>query len=254
MCLLLSNGIGIAIKSDMKVTLAIRLAALLHDVDDHKYFPRPSPGPAPSDTCPSPSDTHPSPESYQNARAILASLGAAMDAAETQKTVAIMIEEIQEFVITMIDLVSCSTHGNSVPAYIVEGCLFHYLIPRWSDRLEAVGTIGVIRCYQYNMAKNQPLHSPSSPRAVSTEDVWRLATPDMLEAYISRGGTSSDMISHYYDKLLHIACPPKHLVHNSYLEAQAEEGVAPLIEICVRFGQTGVVDEDYIRSLETQVG
>ena len=223
----------------MKVTLAIRLAALLHDVDDHKYFPKPSPGP---------SDTRS--ESHQNARAILASLPTTMDTVATQQIVTTTLGEMQDFVLTMIDLVSCSKHGNSVPEYIVEGHLFHYLIPRWSDRLEAVGVVGVIRCYQYNTAKQQPLYGPFSPRATSAEDVWRIATPDMLEAYISRGGTSSDMISHYYDKLLHIARPPKHLVQNRYLEDQAETGVAPLLEVCVRFGQMGVVDEDYIRSLE----
>ena len=189
-----------ASKSDEKVTLAIRLAALLHDVDDHKYFPT----------------TSTSPESYQNARAIMASLGAAMNTPETQQLVTTTIEEIKEFVIIMIDLVSCSTHGNSVPEYIVQGSLFHYLIPRWSDRLEAVGVIGVVRCYQYNKAKKQPLYGPLSPRATSVEEVWRLATPDMLEDYISRGGTSNDMISHYYDKLLHIARPPKQLVQNRY--------------------------------------
>ena len=229
-----------AIKSDVNVTLAIRLAALLHDVDDHKYFPRSTSGP----------DLFP--ESYHNARTIMTSLATAVDTIETQSFVTTMMAEIQELVITMIDLVSCSQHGNSVPSYIVEGGLYHYLIPRWSDRLEAVGIIGVIRCYQYNMAKNQPLYSLLSLRATNVEEVWRLATPEMLDAYISRGGTSSDMISHYYDKLLHIARPPKHLVQNNYLESQAETGVAPLVEVCVRFGQTGMVDEDYLRSLETQ--
>jgi uncharacterized protein len=57
------------------------------------------------------------------------------------------------------------------------------------------------------------------------------------------------MISHYYDKLLHVARPPKDSVRNHYLEEQAEKRVAPLIEVCLRFGGSGIVDEEYILGL-----
>lgn len=57
------------------------------------------------------------------------------------------------------------------------------------------------------------------------------------------------MISHYYDKLLHVARPPKDSVRNHYLEDQAERSALPLIEICIRFGSSGVVDEKYILGL-----
>ena len=58
------------------------------------------------------------------------------------------------------------------------------------------------------------------------------------------------MISHYYDKLLHVARPPPEIVRNSYLERMAEDGSKELVEVCVRFGRTGVVDEEYILGLE----
>ena len=57
------------------------------------------------------------------------------------------------------------------------------------------------------------------------------------------------MISHYYDKLLHIARPPPSIVCNPYLEKMAEQSSSELVEVCLRFGKTGVVDEDYIRGL-----
>mmetsp|Transcript_9052 Transcript_9052/g.16072 ORF Transcript_9052/g.16072 Transcript_9052/m.16072 type:complete len:271 (-) Transcript_9052:120-932(-) len=201
------------------VPLAIQLAALLHDVDDHKYFPQQS-------------------IPYQNARDILSCANVKSDTAA--------------LVISMIELVSCSANGNFVPPLVADK--LHLLIPRWSDRLEAVGAVGVVRCYQYNQEKQQPLSSASSPRAQTVEEVWKYATPDRFVAYQERGGTSTDMISHYYDKLLHIAMPPPSIVQNRYLESAAERGAAELLEVCVRYGKTGVVDEDYIRGLEARMG
>jgi uncharacterized protein len=58
---------------------------------------------------------------------------------------------------------------------------------------------------------------------------------------IASGGSSDDMISHYYDKLLHLACPPKEIVCNLYLEDQTRK--------CIRFGKTGEVGEDYVREI-----
>lgn len=52
------------------------------------------------------------------------------------------------------------------------------------------------------------------------------------------------MISHYYDKLLHVARPPKQLVRNKYLEAIAEESSKEMIKVLLRYGETGVVDEE----------
>ena len=54
------------------------------------------------------------------------------------------------------------------------------------------------------------------------------------------------MISHYYDKLLHVARPPKQLVRNKYLEAIAEESSKEMIKVLLRYGETGVVDEEFL--------
>jgi uncharacterized protein len=112
-----------------------------------------------------------------------------------------------------------------------------------------VGKIGVVRCYQYNSEHNHPLCSENSPCPKREEEVWQLATPERFEEY---DGSSSDMISHYYDKLLHVARPPPQIVRNSYLEKQAQASSKELVEVCLRYGRSGKVDEEYIRSLEAE--
>eukprot|EP00039_Didymoeca_costata_P006051 m.87128 g.87128 ORF g.87128 m.87128 type:complete len:262 (-) comp13090_c0_seq2:1520-2305(-) len=198
----------------------ILAAALLHDVDDRKYFPAQCKG------------------EYRNARNIMSD--------------ALLSKDSQDNVLRLIDLVSCSSNGNSVPDDITESKSYHLLIPRWSDRIEAVGKIGVVRCYQYCQEKGDPLCSANSPRATMEEEVWKYATPERFEEYQRSGGASSDMISHYYDKLLHVACPPTDIVRNRYLEEKLKASATELLEVCLRFGRTGQVDIDYILQLERE--
>jgi len=213
--------------------MEIKVAALLHDVDDEKYFPK---------------------TKYRNACDI-------MEEANIPKL-------SQEQILAMIDLVSCSQNGNSVPDWIRTEHKYHLLIPRWSDRLEAVGAVGVIRCNQYSLEKGRPLCSKNAPRATTVEQVWALATPERFEAYQSNGGRSissklvvlddddddddDDMISHYYDKLLHVARPPPDIVRNAYLTERAAESSKELVEVCLRYGRTETVDEEYIQGLVKQ--
>lgn len=200
-----------------KAATDIELASLLHDVDDKKYFPL------------TPAGTFP------NAKTILESIGVT-DSSR---------------ILEMISWVGCSENGNSVPDFVCDTEEYHWLIPRWSDRLEAVGARGVVRCFQYTREKNNPLFSESSPRPTSEEELWNVyATPERFVAYQKRGGSSTDMISHYYDKLLHIARPPKSIVRNPYLEAMADKSAAELLQVCLEFGRTGIVDEEYILGLE----
>lgn len=200
----------------LSISMEIQIAVLLHDVDDCKYFPE-------------------NPGKYVNARQILAS------AEIPAKSIAVILY--------MISLVSCSANGNDVPSNIIETGNYHLLIPRWSDRLEAVGKAGVIRCYQYSMEVKRPLSSAHSPRARTVQEVWDLATPGRFKDYRTSGGVSFDMISHYYDKLLQVARPPQSVVRNSYLERKAEESSRELVEICLRYGKIGRVDIDYIEQL-----
>ena len=204
--------------------MEIKLAALLHDVDDKKYFP----------------GTHPG--TYPNASAILESIGVGRKAGN--------IDSSHERIIKMISWVSCSENGNSVPEEVDTSGGYYLLIPRWADRLEAVGCKGVVRCYQFNQERGRPLWSEESPRPTNEEELWdTYAFPSKLQDYMDRGGTSRDMISHYYDKLLHIAKPPKEIVQNPYLERAAESSSKDLVEVCLRFGKLGRVDEDHIINL-----
>ncbi|KAL3903271.1 MAG: hypothetical protein SGPRY_011744 [Prymnesium sp.] len=186
---------------------------------------------------PSPCDRRlfpPPHKAHTNARAICRQAGIASDSTDR--------------ILQMIEWVGCSENGNSVPPEVVADGSYHLLIPRWSDRLEAVGAIGVVRCFQYNCEKKLPLCSEASPRARTEEQVFALATPDRFARYL-RGGISEDMISHYYDKLLHVARPPPEIVSNRYLEDAGMDSCRELVQVCVRFGNTGEVDQEYILSL-----
>jgi uncharacterized protein len=201
---------------------AIRLAALLHDADDKKYF-----------DVSKYSDTP-----YQNAQTICREVGVG--------------EKITSEVLKMIGWVSCSKNGNSVPEEARKNP--ELLWPRWSDRLEAAGEIGVARCYLYNKHCKAPLSSPKTPRPQNVEEVWKLATPERFAKYQSSGGGSVSMIDHYYDKLLSVARPPPEIVQNPFLEKQAKESAGPLLKVCLIFGRTGEVPVDFIEDMAKKHG
>jgi uncharacterized protein len=224
------------------IAMEILVAALLHDVDDSKYF-------------------HKTPSLRKTTTMIdfdMEGFAIELDddlGDEYPNAIQILKEcrvpEIAwENIIFMIDSVSCSTNGNSVPSRIVKTNEYFWLIPRWADRIEAVGARGVVRCCQYSRDKGLPLSSVASPRPKNIEELFQYyVTPSRFQAYQDRGGSSLDMISHYYDKLLHVACPPASIVQNSYLEAQLKNSSKELVEVCLRFGLTGQVDTAYIQSL-----
>lgn len=219
--------------SDM-MAMEIRVASMLHDVDDDKFFPKKE----------SNGNGNCLPDQFPNATSISQSANIPPDSIKR--------------ILQMISWTGCTKNGNTVPIEVQETNQYHLLIPRWSDRLEAVGRIGVVRCYQYNREIGAPLWKDNdlydSPRPTSEDEVWSLyATPERFQNYLSASGGgkgSSSMISHYYDKLLHIARPPPDIVRNEYLETMARESSKELVEICLRFGKTGVVDEEYILSLK----
>jgi uncharacterized protein len=215
--------------------MEVSVAAVLHDVDDKKYFPKTRNG------------------QYPHAAAILESIGLTdngNDNATIEDDSSPESHSSYRRILKLISWVSCSENGNSVPDGVASTGNYYWLIPRWADRLEAVGSRGVLRCYQYTLEQGSLLFSTESPRPQTEEELWiTYADPGRFQAYQERGGSSTDMISHYYDKLLHIAFPPKQIVRNPYLEAMAEESSTELVEVCMRYGRTGVVDEEYILSL-----
>ncbi len=143
--------------------LAVNLASLLHDADDRKFFP---------------SNTN-----YENLRQIISD----------------QPEQVINLTIRMVQLVSSSANADSVPPDVIGKEWM--LIPRFADRIEAIGLVGVERCYQYNKTKAQPLYLPETPRTKSEEEIWTEATIARYNSYV---GKSKSMMCHYYDKLLRL--------------------------------------------------
>lgn len=176
---------------------AILLAALLHDADDKKFFPDNS--------------------NYENVRLIL-----------NDKD-----ENFIELVIKMIKLVSASTNGDNIPDDIKDKLWM--LIPRYSDRLEAIGLVGIKRCYRYNITINAPLFIDSTPRLTDENEIIRLS----LEKYKKYNGSSNSMMDHYYDKLIAITYFP---INNKYLEIESNKRRQPLIDFVKYFGENNEID------------
>ena len=67
-----------------------------------------------------------------------------------------------------------------------------------ADRLDAIGAIGIARCFTYGGAKKRPLYSDAPPATVlSAEDYAKAA----------EGGTT---INHFYEKLLKVSQSDDH--------------------------------------------
>lgn len=178
--------------------VAVLLAALLHDADDRKYFET---------------------SDYANASSILDAALADVDGAA----------QVRAHALTAIGFVSASRNGNHIPVEAKDTPQLLY--PRWADRLEATGEIGVVRCWEYTLEVGRPLFLEDSPRPGSAEEALRLATPERFAEYQARGESAS-MIDHYFDKLLHLVEP--FVGHpNPYLASVGALRAEPLFEVCV---------------------
>jgi len=198
--------------------LSLRLAALLHEADDHKYFP--------------------SSEKFDNARNICE---------EAIPNDLAGKESLISDVVLMISLVSASVNGNSVPeAARVDPTL---LWPRYCDRLESIGVIGAVRCFQYNTENGDPLMLDTTPRPRSDSEVWAEVREERWTRYQSGVGSSS-MMDHYYDKLLHVGKIEPEVVQCDYLVSEASRRVQPLVDICVEAGLSGEAPVESLKKLE----
>jgi len=122
---------------DKETIEAIKLAALLHDADDRKFFPLNT--------------------NYENLREILSD--------KPPETVALTMY--------MVSLVSASKNGDNIPERINDKLWM--LIPRYADRLEGIGIIGIQRCYTYNIGINAPLFLDTTPRLTTNNDIILLS-------------------------------------------------------------------------------
>ena len=202
----LNNAINALEVSSFKLTNeqteSILLASLLHDADDRKFFP-----------------TH---NNNENLRLVL-----------FDKTF-----EFINLVIDMVNLVSSSKNGDSIPPEIIGN--EWKLIPRYADRLEAIGLIGIERCYIYSKKANMPLYLEDTPKPKTEEELWSVATSERYQSY---NGNSKSMIDHYYDKLLRLTFFP---IQNKYFEEQCNIRRKPLIDFILQFGKNEKITNEEI--------
>lgn len=179
---------------------AVILAGLLHDADDGKFFP----------------NNH----NNENLRLVLENVP----------------DEFLNLIIRMVNLVSGSKNGDNIPDDIKDKEWM--IIPRYADRLEALGIIGVERCYIYGKLVNSPLCCDDTPKAKSIDEIWMYATE---ERYNNYKGKSKSMIDHYYDKLIRMSKFP---IRNSYLDMKLDNRLKPMYDILLLHGQKGTITDD----------
>jgi len=116
-----------------------------------------------------------------------------------------------DLIIQMIELVGTAKNGNSK----VSTDMKWMLIPRWCDRLEACGEIGVKRTIHFANSKNLPMSLPSTPKVFNDTDIDKVAP---YSRFLNYGPTtrSPSVIDHLYDKILHIGLRPED-TQNEYL-------------------------------------
>jgi len=198
---------------DERQKVVVILAALLHEADDAKLFPGQS-------------------DTSHNARVVLTeclprALAAGLLPGGVEASAGIADE-----VIEIIDLVSARKNKDGA---VPKGSEWR-LIVRDADRIEAVGEVGIARCFAYNQKVGAPLFVATTPCPRSEEDIWKIATPQRFAAY---NGDSDSMMDHYYDKLLHLQrCGSG----NSYLEAQLRARLQVMLDFVLKFGETGEID------------
>jgi uncharacterized protein len=198
------------------------LAALLHEADDSKLFPQNDAG--------------------QNGRKILRDCfsTAVVDGTLPQRVEAsdALIDEI----VDVIDLVSASKNKHTA---VSKGSEWKLLV-RDADRIEALGEVGIARCFAYNQKIGMELFLPTTPRPKTEEDVWKIATPERFAAY---DGNSASMVDHYFDKLLHLE---KCASGNAYLEKQLRARLQVMLDFVLEFGRTGEVDVAMLEVLQAK--
>jgi uncharacterized protein len=139
----------------------------------------------------------------------------------------------------MVNLVSSSKNGDSIPDEI--GNDLWKLIPRYADRIEALGLIGIERCFTYTTKVEKPLYIETTPTPTTEKDIWKFATEERYKAY---SGNSISMIDHYYDKLLRLSIFP---IKNIYFDKECKNRIKPLIDFLIMFGKKKSITVEEIK-------
>jgi uncharacterized protein len=187
---------------------SVLLAGLLHDIDDRKFFPMN--------------------KNFENVNIIL----------ENEDL------DIKNLVIQMVDLVSVSKNKDNIPNYVIGKEWMLY--PRYADRLEAMGLIGIERCFTYSLTSNNPLYIDKTIRITDETELYKIATKERYESYY---GNSDSMIDHYYDKLIYFSKFP---IYNTFFEDESKKRIKPLIDFVLYFGKRGILSNDDVYNFINQ--
>jgi uncharacterized protein len=193
---------------------SLEAAALLHEVDDPKLKIQ----------IPEPGDKYSGP--YPLAHALLEKHDAE--------------EHFKELTLEIVSLVSTCSNHNTAP--VPESERWKLLV-RDADRIQALGEVGIARCYVYSKSKGVPMFLEETPRCQNMEQIKAVATPERFSCY---RGISRSMIDHYYDKILHIGVCSS---GNAYLQGKIEAAITPIHEFILSFGVKEEVDLDYLETL-----
>jgi uncharacterized protein len=135
-------------------------------------------------------------------------------------------------------LVSCSKNGNSWKGAEDE----YMLYPRFADRLESLGEIGIVRCWLYTSHVERPLFTDETLRPTTREELKKVASSERFQTH---GKESTTFIDHFYDKLLHLT----DVGTNPYFQKELEKRIQIMEEFLLDFGLTGVIDEEHLKRL-----
>jgi HD superfamily phosphodiesterase len=211
---------------DSNKLLAIQLAALLHDADDSKFFDQ---------------DTS---DNMLNTKAILK---------HSFKNYPIYSEDEQliNLIYKMIEITSFSKYGNAIcdnySTSLDDNKYFDededddelkvfpewMLYPRLADRLEAIGSIGIKRCFIYSDFKKRLRYNDDdlTNRPNTVEDILKAKDPDRMYNYL-RGIKSTTAISHFYDKILFVGdFEPQ--TNNTWLINEANERMKVIYDFLI---------------------
>ena len=150
-------------------------------------------------------------------------------------------DNIIDLILQMISYVSTSSNGNVIPEPAKTKPWL--LIPRYADRLEALGSIGLIRCWQFTKYVNKPYFTENTPRPTTKDEIKLYATSERFARY---RGKSESLMDHVYDKLLHIGFRSG----NRYLDSQVDARMDIMYDICLYFGRTGNITDEYFENLK----
>ncbi len=156
--------------------------------------------------------------------------------------------EFINLVIEMIELVNIQENNNTV-VNLVKNKLW-MLIPRYSNQLELIGKIGIVKSYQYSLTNKIQLFTNNTFRAKNIDELCLIATEERFNNYhnmclIDKYFTSESMIDYYYDKLLRI-CNFQNF--NKYLIDTFNDKINVMIDFVIKFGINGFVDINLIEN------